>query len=256
MGSSEEFCLRWNDFESNISTAFRHLRNDNDFFDVNLGCYDNSGDGDSSPHRTLKAHKVILSSCSPYFRSMLRQLQNSGGNQVPFIVMRGVSIQQLSGILDFMYYGEANIAQDELDAFLALAEELQVKGLTQSKGTSTSENKKRPSTVSSQTPHKKLKPSPSPALKSDSNEQIKIESEVIESEFEAPGGLQGSDQAEGYIDNYGQVDIAGGYDDPGEGTSSYTEEDKGETSTLTCLFVSIFVCYKMHFKILDLSNHL
>ena len=41
-------------------------------------------------------------------------------------MMRGVTHSQLSGILDFMYYGEANVAQEDLDPFLALAEELQV----------------------------------------------------------------------------------------------------------------------------------
>ena len=43
-----------------------------------------------------------------------------------YIMMRGVPHSQLSGILDFMYYGEANVAQEDLDQFLALAEELQV----------------------------------------------------------------------------------------------------------------------------------
>ena len=38
MGSSEKFCLRWNDFERNISGAFRELREDKDFFDVTLAC--------------------------------------------------------------------------------------------------------------------------------------------------------------------------------------------------------------------------
>ena len=38
MASSEKFCLRWNDFESNVSTAFRDLREEKDFFDVTLVC--------------------------------------------------------------------------------------------------------------------------------------------------------------------------------------------------------------------------
>ena len=41
MGDHEKFCLQWNDFESNISKAFRHLREDKDFFDVTLACDDN-----------------------------------------------------------------------------------------------------------------------------------------------------------------------------------------------------------------------
>ena len=58
MGSNEKFCLRWNDFESNISVAFRELRDEKDFFDVTLACDDSQ----------VQAHKVILSACSPFFR--------------------------------------------------------------------------------------------------------------------------------------------------------------------------------------------
>ena len=55
--SSEKFCLRWNDFESNISGAFRELRDEKDFFDVTIACEDEQ----------IQEHKVILSACSPYF---------------------------------------------------------------------------------------------------------------------------------------------------------------------------------------------
>merc|ERR1712013_248462 len=58
MASAEKFCLRWNDFESNISVAFRELREEKDFFDVTLACEDSQ----------ISAHKVILSACSPFFR--------------------------------------------------------------------------------------------------------------------------------------------------------------------------------------------
>ena len=32
--ASEKFCLKWNDFESNISVALRELREEKDLFDV------------------------------------------------------------------------------------------------------------------------------------------------------------------------------------------------------------------------------
>ena len=57
--STEKFCLRWNDFENNISSAFRELRDDKDFFDVTLACDDEQ----------LQAHKVILSACTYYSNS-------------------------------------------------------------------------------------------------------------------------------------------------------------------------------------------
>ena len=41
----------------------------------------------------------------------------------------------LVAVLDFMYQGEVNLAQEGLDTFLAVAEDLRVKGLTQNNST-------------------------------------------------------------------------------------------------------------------------
>jgi len=114
---SEKFCLRWNDFESNISNAFKELRDDKDFFDVTLACEDEQ----------IQAHKVILSACSPFFRNILR----SNPHQHPLLYMRSVKFTDLQSVLNFMYHGEVNIAQEELNSFLSVAEDLRVKGLTQ-----------------------------------------------------------------------------------------------------------------------------
>jgi len=114
---SEKFCLRWNDFESNISGAFRELREDKDFFDVTLACDDEQ----------LQAHKVILSACSPFFRTVLRRNRH----EHPLLYLKGVKYADLVSVLNFMYHGEVNVAQEELNSFLAVAEDLKVKGLTQ-----------------------------------------------------------------------------------------------------------------------------
>jgi len=125
--ASEKFCLRWNDFETNISTAFRELRDDKDFFDVTLAC---SGD-------QIQAHKVILSACSPFFRNILRR----NPHQHPLLYLKGVKYSDLQSVLNFMYHGEVNVAQEELNSFLAVAEELSVKGLTQNQNSSSAQNK-------------------------------------------------------------------------------------------------------------------
>jgi len=114
---SEKFCLRWNDFETNISSAFRELRDDKDFFDVTLACEDEQ----------IQAHKVILSACSPFFRNILRR----NLHQNPLLYLKGVKFTDLQSVLNFMYHGEVNVAQEELNSFLAVAEDLRVKGLTQ-----------------------------------------------------------------------------------------------------------------------------
>merc|ERR1711936_320650 len=108
---------KWNDFEKNISGAFRELREDKDFFDVTLACDDEQ----------LQAHKVILSACSPFFRAILRRNKHDH----PLLYLKGVKYVDLVAVLNFMYHGEVNIAQEELNSFLAVAEDLKVKGLTQ-----------------------------------------------------------------------------------------------------------------------------
>ena len=37
---SEKLCLQWNDFQDNVKTAFRNLKENNDFADVTLACED------------------------------------------------------------------------------------------------------------------------------------------------------------------------------------------------------------------------
>jgi len=120
MASSEKFCLKWNDFETNISSAFRDLREEKDFFDVTLASDDDN---------QIQAHKVILSACSPFFRNILRR----NSHQHPMLYLKGVKYKELISVLNFMYMGEVSVAQEELNSFLSVAEELKVKGLTQNK---------------------------------------------------------------------------------------------------------------------------
>ena len=119
MMSSEKFCLKWNDFQLNIGNSYQDLRKTSDFSDVTLVCDEN---------HQVEAHRVILSSCSPFFSIVLKQNQHSH----PMIYMRGLRAKDLDAIVDFIYHGEADIYQDDLETFLALAEELQLKGLAPS----------------------------------------------------------------------------------------------------------------------------
>jgi len=127
---SEKFCLRWNDFETNISVAFRELREEKDFFDVTLACDDSQ----------IQAHKVILSACSPFFRNVLRR----NPHQHPLLFLKGVKYKELLSVLNFMYMGEVNVAQEELNSFLAVAEDLRVKGLTQNNSSNAGESSPKP----------------------------------------------------------------------------------------------------------------
>ena len=113
---SEKLCLQWNDFQENVKSAFGSLREDNDFTDVTLACEDG---------QQVEAHKVILAASSPFFQKLLAR----NNHKHPIIYMRGVKSDDLLAIVDFLYRGEANIFQENLDSFLAIAEELQLKGL-------------------------------------------------------------------------------------------------------------------------------
>ena len=114
---SEKLCLQWNDFKENVNSAFGKLRSNKEFTDVTLVCEDG---------HQMEAHKVILASSSPFFEKILLRSKHSH----PLIYLRGFQSKDFASILDFLYFGEANVYQDDLDSFLAIAEEIKLKGLT------------------------------------------------------------------------------------------------------------------------------
>ena len=118
MGQPEQFSLKWGEFEETMSGGLRELRAAQQLEDVTLIV--EGGE--------LKAHRVVLASCSSFFRRILV----SCSHQAPLLYLRGVPKLELASMLDFMYQGEVSIGQDRLAAFLAVAEDLQVKGLTNS----------------------------------------------------------------------------------------------------------------------------
>ena len=114
---SGKLCLQWNDFKENISSAFGRLRNDKEFADVTLVCEDG---------QQLEAHKVILAASSPFFEKILQRSKHSN----PLIYLKGFQSKDFLSILDFLYNGKANVYQEDLDSFFAIAEEIQLKGVT------------------------------------------------------------------------------------------------------------------------------
>ena len=125
--SDEKLCLQWNDFQTNLTSAFRDLREDKEFTDVTLACEDG---------QQVEAHKVVLISSSPFFKRLLQRNKHMH----PLIYMRGLESTDLVAMIDFLYHGEANVYQVNLDLFLAIAEELQIKGLTVNESTESVSN--------------------------------------------------------------------------------------------------------------------
>jgi len=146
--TSEKFCLRWNDFERNISGAFREIRDDKDFFDITLACEEEQ----------IQAHKVILSACSPFFKKVLHKHPHAH----PLLYLKGVKYQDLEAVLNFMYHGEVNVAQEELNSFLQVAEDLRVKGLTQNNASDRASA--APAATAPKDIHSRLLPKPEPRV--------------------------------------------------------------------------------------------
>ena len=109
--------MKWNDFQSNVSRTFGLLRKEKEFFDVTLV---------SEDQHQVQAHKLVLSACSPYFKNLLTQNQHSH----PLLCLDGIKSEELQFVLDYIYQGEVQIFQEQLDRFLQIAQKLSLEGLT------------------------------------------------------------------------------------------------------------------------------
>ena len=114
---TEVFILKWNDFQSNVSRTFSQLRSEEEFFDVSLV---------SDDQKMMSAHKLVLSASSPYFKHILTTNKHSH----PLLCLDGVSSAELQFVLDYIYQGEVQIYQEQLDRFLEAAQRLKLEGLT------------------------------------------------------------------------------------------------------------------------------
>ena len=114
----EKFSLKWNDFHSNVSKSFGLFRNEDYLHDVTLV---------SDDHQQFSAHKLVLSACSEYFKKIFQH--NSKPNAHPLLCLDGISSGDLNNIMDYIYSGEVQILQDNLDRFLSLAQRLKLEGL-------------------------------------------------------------------------------------------------------------------------------
>ena len=119
--------MEWLHFKENIISSVGNLREDQDFTDVTLACDDG---------RQIEAHKIILAGSSLFFDNLLKRNKHNH----PLVYMKGMKSEDMAAIVDFLYRGEANVFQENLESFLAIAEELKLKGLTGEKAAEVSEN--------------------------------------------------------------------------------------------------------------------
>lgn len=113
--SQENYSLRWNNHQSHILEAFDALQQQNSLVDVTLVCSDQS----------LRAHKVVLSACSPFFEKVF----NDTPCKHPTIVLKDYQRWVVQAIIDFMYRGEISVPQERLSQLIQAGESLQIRGL-------------------------------------------------------------------------------------------------------------------------------
>ncbi|XP_057667837.1 protein tramtrack, beta isoform-like isoform X3 [Diorhabda carinulata] len=144
--ASEQFSLCWDNFHKNMSSGMNSLLENEDLVDVTLAVQG----------KCLKAHKMVLSVCSPYFKELFK----SNPCQHPIVFMKDVSYEALSDLLQFMYQGEVQVSQENLSTFIKTAEALQIKGLT-GDGNGSTDNDVTEVPVEKHTPHvEEYKPIP------------------------------------------------------------------------------------------------
>uniref|UniRef100_A0A0K2UZC2 Putative LOC100167818 [Acyrthosiphon pisum] n=2 Tax=Lepeophtheirus salmonis TaxID=72036 RepID=A0A0K2UZC2_LEPSM len=163
MGSLERLCLRWNEYESNFKQGFSDLRQNEELFDVTL----------ISGSKIIKAHKVILSACSPIFRSIIA---SAPIQTHPLIYLRGINFDHLELLLSFMYHGEVKVIQEELDDFISIAEEFQIKGLSNDAPPPKKRRESQPSTSTAS-------PYPTPSYSSHDSPDLSIVKNDINDSF-------------------------------------------------------------------------
>lgn len=113
----QQFCLKWNNFGTNLATSFSNLFKSETLADVTLFC-----DG-----VTFKAHKLILAACSKHLADLF---ETAPLHQNLLVILDGTSAANMAALLEFMYKGEVHVSQDALSSFLQAGECLQVKGLS------------------------------------------------------------------------------------------------------------------------------
>ena len=117
MGTNK-ILLKWDSFQSNIQRSFQDVKDDSDFSDVTLVCEDGV---------IFEVHRVIIAVSSGFFNRILRTVKNSH----PLVYMRGMKGHEVKAVIEFIYNGEVTISDEDLDSFLNITKDLELKGLNE-----------------------------------------------------------------------------------------------------------------------------
>ena len=107
--------LTWHKYSDHLRETMQGMLISDSFTDVTLV---------SDDKQSIKAHRNILSACSPVFENiLLMEIQN----QHPVIYLRGIQFSEIESILQFIYLGEAKFLEHRVNEFLSVAKNLEIK---------------------------------------------------------------------------------------------------------------------------------
>ena len=110
----QKYFLNWNSYSNHLRSTLHSMLETGDFSDVTLV---------SEDRKQFRAHRNILAASSPIFRDLL-QIQQ--GNQAVFF-LKGVQGSDLESVLQFLYFGEATLYENRINAFLNVSNILEIK---------------------------------------------------------------------------------------------------------------------------------
>lgn len=117
MENFEHFSVQWNDYQDTVISSFSQIGKTKDFHDVTLISDDN---------KLIESHRILLSACSSFFENILQKIKSPH----PFIYLKGIKSKELSSVVEFIYEGKVNVYKEDLDQFLAVADDLKLKGFS------------------------------------------------------------------------------------------------------------------------------
>ena len=110
----KKYTLTWHTYPDHLRGMMREMMTSGDFADVTLVCDDK---------KSIRAHRNILSACSPVFKDILQMHTQSNH---PVIYMRGVQHSEMESILQFMYVGEARLYEERTNEFMCMMKDLEI----------------------------------------------------------------------------------------------------------------------------------
>ena len=120
----ENFNLDWKEYGNHLKDLMIKMIKTPEYSDVTLMCDDFQ----------FKAHKSILSACSPELNKIISQTSEKN----PLIYLRGVHSKELEALIEFMYLGRTSINAKDLPELLNVAQDLKIRGIGDNKAAKTS----------------------------------------------------------------------------------------------------------------------